>query len=240
MIKLSQCIHNLLGAEEDINALCKKPFARILAVSDSHGSRDTLLAVIKAMGNQCDAVVFCGDGVQDLLYCISCAIASKGAIQMPDAAAFVRGNNDFDRYHITAGAAGKNTYTSDGFMEIAVPNRQVLMAAGHTIFVTHGHREGAHYSYSSAITEEARMAGADIVLFGHTHVAEDAIGYRSIKDEGQRQIIEAINPGSLKFPRGGRGPSFAVVEVQNGGGMSATFYGITATLAGLSIKPFSC
>lgn len=223
MIKAVQCVHNLLGSKEDITALAQKTSARILVASDSHGSRDTLLAVLRAEGADCDAFVFCGDGVKDALYCIKCAL--NGGLPFPPVAALVRGNNDYDTY-------GNIT---DGGKDIAIPNRQVLQAAGHTILITHGHKEGVRAHYSAVFDGEARMAGADIVLFGHTHIAEDDGGYASFYG-GESGAARAVNPGSLRFSRGSGGPSFAVIEVQSGGGMDVSFYCVTASLGGIEME----
>lgn len=204
MTKIIQRVHGLLGTEENINALAKMKHASILAVSDSHGARQMLLSIINAKGDGCDALIFCGDGVSDLLSCIS-------SNSMPPVAAFVRGNNDYEKYTL-------------GTCEITAPARQVLQAAGHTFFIAHGHIQGVRAHYAAALNSEANMAGADMVLFGHTHVAE----YNG----------NMVNPGSLKYPRGMNGPSFAILEVQNGGGIDAVHYCITATLLGIKFKPF--
>lgn len=204
MIKIVQQVHNLLGSEEDIASLADKDRARILVVSDSHGAKEMFKAIIRARGGESDALVFCGDGVSDLLSVLSV----KG---FPPVAAFVRGNNDYGNYSI-------------GGQAIAVPARQVLQAAGHTLFIAHGHRQGVMAHYSSALMSEAHMAGADIVLFGHTHVAEES--------------DNAINPGSLKYSRGMAGSSFAMLDIRNGGGIDAAFFTVTATLTGVAIKAF--
>lgn len=256
MTAVTQRVHGLLGSEEDIAALASMEMARILVVSDSHGARQMLRAVIDKMGNGCNALVFCGDGVADFLSCLH-------DDAMPLVAAFVRGNNDYDRY------------TLEG-EEIACPARQVLQAAGKVLFVAHGHRQGVRMHSASALDSEADMAGADIVLFGHTHVAEDSDGLTAsvFSQESKRSRSgghRAINPGSLKFPRSMYGPSFAVLEIHgghrvgdavskggqrvaegvsgggaeeangaSGGWVDVTHYSVTASLSGIELKPFRC
>ena len=47
-------------------------------------------------------------------------------------------------------------------------------------------------------------AGAEIVVYGHTHIAL----------AGRSQTIQIFNPGSCARPRGGQPPSFAVLKVK--------------------------
>ena len=72
---------------------------------------------------------------------------------------------------------------------------------GKKFFLTHGHR----YSVKDGILKlkyKALETGADIVLYGHTHIAK--IDY----EEG----IWYINPGSAAEPRDGS-PSFAIIDI---------------------------
>lgn len=69
------------------------------------------------------------------------------------------------------------------------------------IFVVHGHEHNVKKSlmkiYYSAIEK-----GADFVLFGHSHLYG-----AEIKDG-----ILFVNPGSVLLPRGGKEPTYAVIE----------------------------
>ena len=49
------------------------------------------------------------------------------------------------------------------------PSKEIFKVCGKTIFVTHGHLYDAK-SGLYRITSAAREAGADILLFGHTHM----------------------------------------------------------------------
>ena len=74
-------------------------------------------------------------------------------------------------------------------------------------FITHGHRYYVN-SGSEIIKEEGIRRGADIVMFGHTHVPLLEI---------DRNIV-ALNPGSLTYPRQeGRRPSYIIMEIDNSG-----------------------
>ncbi|WP_202081052.1 metallophosphoesterase family protein [Caldalkalibacillus salinus] len=97
-----------------------------------------------------------------------------------------------------------------------VPNDQVVNWAGLTFFVTHGHLYQVEFSLLN-LKYKAQEAGADVVLFGHTHTPycerEDGVIY--------------MNPGSLRHPRGFSVPTFAILDVAEGEGaktLSFTYY----------------
>jgi putative phosphoesterase len=84
---------------------------------------------------------------------------------------------------------------------VGKPNDRLEEVCGKKIFLTHGHR----YSVKEGLSKlkyKALETGADIVLYGHTHIAK--IDY----EEG----IWYINPGSAAEPRDGA-PSFAIIDI---------------------------
>jgi len=56
----------------------------------------------------------------------------------------------------------------DGWMT-TVPIKKQITLEGKSILLSHGHRWGVKSGYDMAIAD-ARAVGADILLFGHTHV----------------------------------------------------------------------
>ena len=85
------------------------------------------------------------------------------------------------------------------------PSERILTLNGHRIFMTHGHR----FSYVNRLEDLAKFAiqqDCDVVLYGHTHVAAHDIC----------NGIHLINPGSLYRSRDGRGPSYAIVTLDQG------------------------
>ena len=80
-----------------------------------------------------------------------------------------------------------------------------FMAGTVTIFATHGDRYGVKYGTDSLLNA-AYFAGAKLALYGHTHIA-------SWQTFGGLQLL---NPGSAGT---GAHPSFAVVEINDGGGI---------------------
>lgn len=84
------------------------------------------------------------------------------------------------------------------------PEEQTLHIAGHGIYITHSH----HFMYTHRLEqmeEKAKSLDCDIVFYGHTHIAAD--------DEVNG--VRLINPGSLWRSRDGRGPSYAIVDLDS-------------------------
>lgn len=82
------------------------------------------------------------------------------------------------------------------------PDEQIVQLGSHKALITHSHL----YSYMrrmQQMAQKAKNAGCDLVFFGHTHVATDEMV------DG----VRLINPGSLWRSRDGRGPSYAIVEI---------------------------
>lgn len=86
-----------------------------------------------------------------------------------------------------------------------IPDEQVLSVEGKRIFLTHGSR----YDVKSGIMRlesKALKEKYDIVLFGHTHVP-------LLKNTASAMFL---NPGSLAYPRGLSGPTYALLEISKG------------------------
>lgn len=77
---------------------------------------------------------------------------------------------------------------------------------GKRIFMTHGHLFNVKFELTT-LSFRARELGADVVLFGHSHV----LGVELVDG------ILYVNPGSLLLPRRRKEKSYAIVEtVENG------------------------
>lgn len=98
--------------------------------------------------------------------------------------------------------SGNNDFFTD------IPREKLIEIGEHLIMITHGHRYGVNFGVAQ-IKETARLSGADIVMFGHTHqplidLTDDA--------------IYAINPGSITQPRqAGQIPTFIIMEIDSRG-----------------------
>ncbi len=98
----------------------------------------------------------------------------------------IRGNNDF-------------------FLDL--PEEKIFQLGKYKVWITHGHQYYV-YSGTKVLEQEGREKGADIVMFGHTHLP-----YLKEKDG-----IILLNPGSVGYPRQeGRRPSFMIMEMTEDG-----------------------
>lgn len=82
-----------------------------------------------------------------------------------------------------------------------IPSEKTFILGDKKFFITHGHKYGVKYD-TFKLEYKAKEIGADIVLFGHTHVP-----YVSLEDG-----IWYVNPGSVSYSRSGSN-SFAYVEI---------------------------
>ena len=80
---------------------------------------------------------------------------------------------------------------------------QIIEINGHVLFCTHGHLYGAD-SGRALLARAAEAAGADIVLYGHTHIQE--ISFYSGR--------WFINPGSPVRPRGGYQGTYCILTLE--------------------------
>ena len=77
-------------------------------------------------------------------------------------------------------------------------------------FLTHGHLYGVEYNHVDRLVYAAMESGANLVLFGHTHVPyhEDIGG------------IKVINPGTAGK---GRNLTYALIDIMDNGGIAVSF-----------------
>ncbi|MDH7576887.1 MAG: metallophosphoesterase [Bacillota bacterium] len=81
------------------------------------------------------------------------------------------------------------------------PAEEILEIQGHRIYLTHGHLYGVKHGLMRLYYRTCEI-GAEMVIFGHTHVAQ------SEEIEG----IYFLNPGSVAWPRIGGKSTYAVLE----------------------------
>ena len=85
-----------------------------------------------------------------------------------------------------------------------VYDETVVEVAGHRIFLTHGHLFNVRFD-TEMLAEAARTAGADIAVYGHTHIA--------LVEHGD---VTVLNPGSIARPRDEQRGSFMLVDLNAG------------------------
>lgn len=167
---------------------------RILILSDSHNNRNAVHRILQQHESQCDAAVFCGDGARDFL----------SQVTLPCAA--VRGNNDSSLCHIHAGTTAR-TETLNAVEWLVVCGRRIMLTHGHLFYDT------------ERLLLTAQEQQADIVLYGHTHVAQAR----------WHQNLLLLNPGSCSLPREGQLPGFCILSLAMGKTPEYQFYALSAT-----------
>jgi putative phosphoesterase len=148
---------------------------KILVFSDTHGDVSSMHEIISRHRHDTDLVVHLGDHYKDL---------ESVMLDFPQIAHLgVLGNCDF------------------AFMSQNAKYEGAFTAENRRIFYTHGHKFNVKAGHEYIISN-AKFNNADVVLYGHTHIAcyEEKNG------------VVVINPGSLSSPRDGSGGTYAVIK----------------------------
>lgn len=150
---------------------------KILILSDTHGALDILPYALRMVGGR--------DKINLVLHAGDvCGDEDRLRGQFECPVFMVSGNNDWG---------------SD------LPKEIVHKVGKHTLYMTHGHAYGVYYGLDK-LNYAAQAHGADIAIFGHTHVP-------CLDTEGS---VWLLNPGSLSEPRRGSF-SFMLVDVDADG-----------------------
>ena len=97
-----------------------------------------------------------------------------------------------------------------------LPEYLVLNVGKHVLFLAHGHSFGVNYDLNR-IRGFAREKGADIVLYGHTHVPDIDYSYGMM----------VANPGSLTQPRqASREHTYMVIDVDEEGELKLSLHSL--------------
>lgn len=149
---------------------------RLLVISDTHGDISKVCKVVNDIKDLIDGIIHLGDIVEDADKLRK--LYSKIPVYN------ICGNCDY----------GTN-----------VPPMNILDFEGKKIFITHGHLFSVYYD-TTKLVYKAMELGADVALFGHTHIPY----LEKIHN------VYAMNPGSLTQPRGGSKPSYGIIKIENG------------------------
>jgi len=157
---------------------------KVLVFSDSHGNPGTMLQAVRTHIEHggVDMLIHLGDGCKDF------ALLTERYPAIP--AHMVRGNGE---------------QWSASFSKI--PTDMIVDIGGYTCLLMHGHtyrvKEDLQY-----VANAAARAGADVVLYGHTHLAMD-----QRMDTLYGKQVRMINPGSVGS---GYRPTYALLEIAYG------------------------
>lgn len=222
----SLCIESpsIIGSLVDMEELEDKTSGKILVVSDSHGECELVEKIIADFGADCDALVFCGDGMADIVACVEEASRNTSLREaLPPVVVCARGNGDPESFSL-------DLEPVEDEEENSLPLAKKLDAsplvsfrlAGRTVMVAHGHRYMVDLG-TDVLHSVAENLNADLAFFGHTH--------RPHREEVGATLI--LNPGSCSRPRGGNPPTIAVVSFPGGTERYNTeFFEIKKTLFG--------
>ena len=164
---------------------------KFLVISDTHGRRD-LVEELLSMHQSRDGLLFLGDGIRDVSP-VDCSEGGKlfGA---------VRGNCDM-----------LSTY--EGY---EYPEELFLRLDEYNVIMMHGHTHGVKSGIDRAVAYAAGR-GADVLLYGHTHVPMEKYFPAGTEMFGMKieKPIWVFNPGSLGA-YGDGGHSFGLLQIRKG------------------------
>ena len=159
---------------------------KLLVVSDIHG-RGEYLDRAMMLNSDLDGVFFLGDGARD--------IDTEKIIGMGRSFSGVPGNCD-------------PIYTPLGY---PFSEELLLRPCEYTVMLTHGHSYSVKSGYERAAAY-AYKRGADILLFGHTHIPMEKYIPAGSELGGiiTERPLRVMNPGSL------REGSYGLLQIKNG------------------------
>ncbi len=155
---------------------------KALILSDIHGASENAREVIDRHP-EAEYVFFLGDGEREFSR-LSDFYPMKGFIG-------VRGNCDLFFF----GSGDR------------LPETRVFDLCGVKLFMTHGHLTGTD---ESVLAYTAYKNGAQIALYGHTHIPSIWECKMGVGD------VTVFNPGSIGNPRGGSDYGYGILEIKNG------------------------
>ena len=151
----------------------------VLVLSDSHGNKRLVYQLLRSHP-LVRYLLFCGDGLADV---------ADIEEDFPTVTVYaVRGNCDV-------------------FSRFDAEEEQLVEIDGVRILLMHGHAYRVKENLDAAASHAAHL-GADLLLFGHTHLPHEE--YREIHS---RQLC-LFNPGSIGM-RGCGGHSFGIITIKN-------------------------
>jgi len=160
---------------------------KFVVISDVHGRADLVDKLI-GMHRDRDGVFFLGDGIRDL----SLERITEGGKLFCG----VRGN--CDPHYINVG-------------EWDLGEELLLAPCEYTVIMMHGHTHSVKSGEERAVAYASRR-GADILLYGHTHVPTERYYPEGYEIDGYilPKAVWVMNPGSLACG------SYGLLQIKNG------------------------
>lgn len=152
---------------------------RIVVVSDIHGYYQGLVDLVKKI-QPLDLLIHAGDGAREVQ----------------------RLSSGFPALMLRAVIGNCDLFTYGGEQSNLFPQESFFTLQGWNVFLTHGHTHGVKTGLNR-ISARARQLGADLVIFGHTHLP--------LYERDEDLIF--FNPGSLSLARCYGRPSYGLLEL---------------------------
>ena len=161
-----------------------------LIFSDSHGRTEGMELALERQIRRPDGILFLGDGLRDMT-----RLDFDGGILYD-----VAGNCDW-----FSGLCGGDS----------APTERILSLEGHTLLMTHGHLYGVKGG-QGALLSHAVEVGADLVLYGHTHIPHASCipAGTQVGNTVLQHPIHFFNPGSIGSDSDGKGLSFGTLTLR--------------------------
>lgn len=110
------------------------------------------------------------------------------------------------------GVRGNNDFSLPRSSQVSFPLERVVSILGTSIYMTHGHL-APYRAIEPWLIARAESQDADISLYGHLHIPACDI----------KGDLMLMNPGSLRYPRGGSVRSYVMLDVTMNGFESRFF-----------------
>lgn len=159
----------------------------ILVFSDLHGLTYNFTDVLDRQKGKADWVFFLGDGLN--------ALSAVQPMYRRDFQ-FLSVSGNCDAFYLDPDKPDPTDFKD---------------LCGFRFMLTHGHEYYVKQS-TGALIEIAKKRGADVLLYGHTHVPEN----RYIPADGENdKPLYVMNPGSISKPEDGH-PTYGVIDIVKG------------------------
>ena len=163
---------------------------KFIVISDIHG-RDDLVQKVISMHRNADGILVLGDGVRDI-----------GFSECTEGGRFF------------AGVRGNCDGLFSSFGEYSYFDELLLTLGEYNVIMMHGHKHSVKSGVEPAAVYASKR-GADILLYGHTHIPTEKYYAEGSEIDGyvMPRALRVMNPGSLGCSQDGT-HSFGLMQIK--------------------------
>lgn len=240
----------IFSTEDELKSLSEKKEAKILAISDSHGAENEIRFVIENYAEKCDALMFAGDGAQDIINILEEAENDEKLRQkLPATICFVKGNNDpfkcVSRFSFGTDEKKKEEKKKNGKQSEEKQKNGMQNQAENPLYENSAYENPAYQKnqfYQISVPKEIKICAAGkkiLMVHGNEHAASyttSCLVQRAEETESDIVVFGhthfpqenpfakyLLNPGSIAFPRRLSKPGFAYLFIQEKNIVYSTF-----------------